>query len=146
MGMAEQKYVSFTTYRRSGGPVSTAVWIAPLGSGRTGFTTGASTGKAKRLAHTSQVLLRPCDRAGKVAPEAPEVTGQARVALPGDPVFEQVKQALRRSTGWSSSPGGGDQSDFPGAAEESAGHARRGRHRAGRLTRRGRPGSDPAAG
>lgn len=99
MGIAEEKYVSFTTYRRSGEPVSTPVWIAPIGDERAGFTTGASAGKAKRLAHTSRVILRPCDRSGRVAPQTSEVIGQARVALPEDPLFEKVKQAVAKTYG-----------------------------------------------
>ncbi len=65
MALADEKYVMFTTFRRNGDPVGTPVWLAELSSGEFGFTTGAESGKAKRLAHTPRVTLQGCDQRGK---------------------------------------------------------------------------------
>jgi PPOX class probable F420-dependent enzyme len=45
--------------------VSTPVWIVPLDGGRFGFTTSSGSGKAKRLAHTSRVIVRASDARGR---------------------------------------------------------------------------------
>ncbi|WP_243841832.1 PPOX class F420-dependent oxidoreductase [Salinibacterium sp. ZJ77] len=76
--LARATYVLLTTYRRSGDPVSTPVWIVGDGD-RLLVTTGAKSGKVKRLAHTSRVTLTPCDVRGKVKPGTPEVEANAVV-------------------------------------------------------------------
>ena len=68
MPITDEKYVSFTTLRKNGTPVSSPVWIAPLGDGTAGFTTDATSGKVKRVRKNAQVTLRPCTSRGKVAP------------------------------------------------------------------------------
>ncbi len=65
MALADEKYVMFTTFRRDGRAVGTPVWVAELAPGEFGFTTGADSGKAKRLAHTPRVTLQGCDQRGK---------------------------------------------------------------------------------
>lgn len=79
--LAAAKYVSLTTYRRTGVPVSTPVWFAPSVDAPHLFTviTVDDTGKTKRLAHTERVEVRPCDVRGAVAPGAPTYAGSARV-------------------------------------------------------------------
>lgn len=71
--LATAKYVSLTTFRRSGTPVATPVWIAPAadGSGHLVVITVDDTGKTKRLAHTGRVEVRACDIRGWVAVGAP---------------------------------------------------------------------------
>lgn len=66
MSLADEKYVSLTTYRRNGAPKMTAVWIAPLGDGRMGFTTGADSFKVKRIRNNPAVLVQPCDMRGRL--------------------------------------------------------------------------------
>ncbi|MGB3593057.1 MAG: PPOX class F420-dependent oxidoreductase [Ornithinimicrobium sp.] len=100
MSIVDEKYIAFTTFRRSGDDVTTPVWVAPLAGGRAGFTTSASSGKAKRLAHTSQVLLQPCDQRGRIKGETRRVNGEAHVALPGDPEFDEVVAAIKTKYGW----------------------------------------------
>lgn len=95
MGIEQEKYVSFTTFRRTGEPVSTAVWIVPLGQGRAGFTTGTGTGKVKRLRHTPRVTLQACDHRGRPAPGSHPVDGHAVVVTDRDPIFREVKRGLR---------------------------------------------------
>lgn len=83
MTIADARYISFTTFRRTGDAVATPVWVAPMDDGRLAFTTRADAGKVKRLAHTSRVLLRPCDVRGRVADDAPTHEGRAEVVREG---------------------------------------------------------------
>lgn len=66
MSLADEKYVSLTTYKRSGEPKATPVWIAPLTDGRMGFTTGSDSFKVKRIRNNPAVLVQPCDMRGRV--------------------------------------------------------------------------------
>jgi len=67
-----------TTFRRSGEPVSTPVWVVPNKSALL-VTTQLSTGKIKRLRHTSRVELRPCDRLGRIADGVAPIAGVAEI-------------------------------------------------------------------
>ncbi len=96
--LGHEKYVSFTTFRRSGEAVSTPVWIADLGDGAIGFTTAVETGKAKRLRHTDRVEVRPSDFRGRVRKSAPTRTGSARL-VEGDDA-ERVRAAIKQKYGW----------------------------------------------
>ena len=51
--LAQEEFVSLTTYRRSGAAVSVPVWIAPAtdASGGLLVTTTEPSGKVKRLRH-----------------------------------------------------------------------------------------------
>ena len=79
--LAAAKYVSLTTFRRTGAPVATPVWFAPSLDEPELFTviTLDDTGKTKRLAHTETVEVRPCDLRGRVPDGAPTYRGTARV-------------------------------------------------------------------
>lgn len=79
--LAAAKYVSLTTFRRTGEPVSSPVWIAPAvdGSGHLAVITVDGTGKTKRLGHTRRVELRPCDVRGRVADGEPTYRGEGVV-------------------------------------------------------------------
>lgn len=76
--LARSTFVLLTTYRRDGEAVPTPVWIADDGE-RLLVTTGAASGKVKRLAHTSRVTLTPCDMRGKVKRGAASVEAVAVV-------------------------------------------------------------------
>ena len=76
--VAACRYVSLTTFRRSGEPVATAVWVARDGDELVVITIDG-VGKTKRLAHTPQVELRECDVRGTVPDGAPTYHGTARV-------------------------------------------------------------------
>lgn len=65
-GLGDERFVSLTTFRRTGEPVSTPVWIARDGDDLI-VTTPRQSGKVKRIRHTSRVQLVPCSRAGAVA-------------------------------------------------------------------------------
>jgi PPOX class probable F420-dependent enzyme len=71
-------YVSFTSYRKDGTPVSTPVWIAPEG-GDLYFFSDTGAFKVKRVRNNPEVTLQPCDVRGRVKDGAPLVTGRAEV-------------------------------------------------------------------
>jgi PPOX class probable F420-dependent enzyme len=66
MALADEKYMSLTTFRKVGAPVASPVWVVGLGDNKVGFYTSSGSGKAKRLAHTSKVIVQPSDARGKV--------------------------------------------------------------------------------
>ena len=75
---AAARYVSFTTFRRTGEPVATPVWIAPDGDELL-FVSEDPAGKLKRLRNNPRVELRPCSLRGVVADDAPTWRGTAAV-------------------------------------------------------------------
>jgi PPOX class probable F420-dependent enzyme len=87
-------YVSLTTFRRTGIPVSTPVWAAPDGDTLLVWTR-ADSGKVKRLRHTSRVTVAPCNVRGRV--EGPAVDGVA--AFVGRTEWPAALAALRRAYG-----------------------------------------------
>jgi PPOX class probable F420-dependent enzyme len=76
--LGREQFISLTTFRRTGEPVSTPVWVAPDGAALL-VTTQLGTGKVKRLRHTSRVELRPCTRLGRVASDVQPVDGIAEI-------------------------------------------------------------------
>jgi uncharacterized protein len=60
----ETKTLALTTFRRSGVGVTTGIWAARIGDCYW-FTTPSSTGKVKRLAHSSRVIIEPADSRGR---------------------------------------------------------------------------------
>ena len=94
MAIGDEKYVLFTTYKRSGDAVASPVWLAPLDDGTLGFWTSSGSGKAKRLAHTSKVLLQPSDARGKVKEGSAVVGGTARVVEAGATEFAEVQRKI----------------------------------------------------
>jgi uncharacterized protein len=87
IALSRNDYVRLTTFRRTGAPVPTPVWVvadrSALG-GRDGdllVITGAQAGKVKRLRHNGRVLLVPCDRRGTPQPGAAELEALAEVVV-----------------------------------------------------------------
>ena len=78
------KYVSFTTYRKSGEPVSLPVWVVPFDGGYA-FTTDLNSHKVRRVRNDARATLRVCDVRGRVADGAATHTGAA-VILPDSDV------------------------------------------------------------
>ncbi|HET8662619.1 MAG TPA: PPOX class F420-dependent oxidoreductase [Micromonosporaceae bacterium] len=92
--LAANRYVLLTTYRRDGRPVATPVWAVPYDGGLAVWTP-ASSGKVKRIRHTSEVTVASCDfRGGNVGPAA---TGSAEVLDPA--ATARVRQELKRKYG-----------------------------------------------
>lgn len=71
-------YVSFTSYRKNGTPVSTPVWIAPGGDDLY-FFSDTDAFKVKRVRYNPAVTLQPCDVRGRVKEGSPLVTGHAEI-------------------------------------------------------------------
>ena len=78
LDLADERFVSLTTFRRSGRPVATPVWVGRDGA-QLVVLTPAGSGKVKRLRHDPRVELRPCGRFGKVADGVAPRTGTAEV-------------------------------------------------------------------
>lgn len=74
------KYVSLTTFRKSGEAVSTPVWFA-LFEDKVYITTDPASGKMKRIRNNSRVLLTPCYPWGKTRGRS--VEGIAHPLEPG---------------------------------------------------------------
>ena len=72
------RFVSLSTFRKTGVAVSTPVWIAAEGDDLL-VTTPSGSGKLKRLRNNPRVEMQPCSRMGKVAGGAPVVTGTATI-------------------------------------------------------------------
>ena len=84
--LGESEFVSLTTFRRTGEPVPTPVWVARDGDALVAIT-GGSSGKVKRIRRDPRVVLRPCDRRGTVAPDAPSAEGRAEIVA--DPAAQE---------------------------------------------------------
>src|SRR4051812_3405343 len=87
-------YVSLTTFRRTGVPVSTPVWAAPDGETLVVWTR-ADSGKVKRLRHTARVTVASCDVRGRT--HGPVVEGVAEFVPAAEK--DEAMAALRRAYG-----------------------------------------------
>jgi PPOX class probable F420-dependent enzyme len=72
----EAKYIALTTFRRDGTPVTTPVWLAPSDDGYY-VTTGAATGKYKRLRSNPAIEVTPCNSRGTPSTGATTYSGTA---------------------------------------------------------------------
>jgi PPOX class probable F420-dependent enzyme len=90
------KYVSFVSFRKSGQAVATPVWIAPFEDGY-GFTIESTSGKAKRLAHTSRVTIQVCSFKGVITPGATVYNCEASLVM--HKRAEEVRDAIARKYG-----------------------------------------------
>ena len=77
--LSTEPYVLLTTFRKSGDPVSTPVWIVDSGDGHLLVTTAGTSGKVKRLRNSSRVELTPCDMRGGTKDDAMTTAGTAEV-------------------------------------------------------------------
>src|SRR5262252_412876 len=74
-----QKYISLTTFRKTGVGVPTPVWFGE-DNGKLYVMTRSDMGKAKRIRNNSQVKVAPCSIRGKVT--GPEFSATARILPP----------------------------------------------------------------
>jgi uncharacterized protein len=93
--LADARFVSLTTFRRSGEAVSTPVWVGRDG-GALVVLTPADSGKVKRLRRDPRVEIRPCGRFGAVADGVEPVAGTAEVREHPDDV-ERARATIRRT-------------------------------------------------
>jgi uncharacterized protein len=88
------RYIRLTTFKRDGTAVPTPVWVTRDGD-RLTVITQSKSGKLKRLAHTSRVLLCPSDWRGK--PTGEEFEGTAQVL--GDEEIQPADDRCRERFG-----------------------------------------------
>ena len=74
--LAATQYVSLTSFRRDGTPVSTPIWVCGYGSGLAVWTVRTSF-KVKRIGRNPAVTVAPCKLRGEVTGEA--VSGRATI-------------------------------------------------------------------
>lgn len=72
------KYISFTSFRRDGTPVSTAVWVVPYQDGYA-FTTDPGSWKVKRILADPRATVQVCSVRGRPKKGAPVYRGRAEV-------------------------------------------------------------------
>jgi PPOX class probable F420-dependent enzyme len=90
------RYISLSTFRKTGVEVKTPVWFAALGEKLYVFTTPDS-GKVKRLRNSSRARIAPCDARGNVKGDWRDVS--ARLFDDADQIARAHK-ALRAKYGW----------------------------------------------
>jgi PPOX class probable F420-dependent enzyme len=94
-GLADEKYVSITTFRRDGSQASTPVWFVSDDLDRRLFVaTGADTWKVRRIARNPHVRVAPCTGSGKL--KSVPIDGEARVVDEGD----LVRRLQSEKYGW----------------------------------------------
>jgi len=91
--LARRRYISLTTFRRDGTPVSVPVWVVSDDGKRLLVWTGAGTWKVKRIRRNPRVLVAPSTFRGRE--RGPRMEGTARV-LDG---FD-VRPLIREKYGW----------------------------------------------
>jgi PPOX class probable F420-dependent enzyme len=99
MAISDEKYVSSTTFRKSGTPVPTPTWIVELDGGRVGFWTSSKSGKFKRLRNNPKITLQPSDSRGKVKAGTTAVDGTVELVTSG-PRFDAVQSKVRAKYGF----------------------------------------------
>lgn len=98
MALSDEKYLSFTTFKKDGTPKPTPIWIADLGDGTLGFTTNQDAWKVKRLKNNPNVMLQPCDMKGEITDGTTAVEGTATYET-GGPAFEKVRGLIDKKYG-----------------------------------------------
>ncbi|MGL5859337.1 MAG: PPOX class F420-dependent oxidoreductase [Angustibacter sp.] len=92
--LARARYLSLTTFRRSGDPVPTPIWAARDGEVLY-VVTDATSGKVKRIRHTGRVELAPCSMRGKVSSGTLPRAATARIVDDGAEA-QRADAVLRR--------------------------------------------------
>ncbi len=95
--LARHKFVSLTTFKKSGDAVATPMWIG-CDDDRLFVWTPADSGKVKRLRNNSRVVLAPSTRTGKVGSDAPSIGGTAEV-ITDTQTIRRLAEVIRRKYG-----------------------------------------------
>ena len=98
MSLSDEKYVSVSTFRKSGDAVTTPTWIVALDDGRVGFWTSSAAGKAKRLRNNPRLTLQPSDARGRVKAGSESVAGTAEIVTAGAE-FEAIQSRVKAKYG-----------------------------------------------
>ena len=86
-----QKYVSLTTFRKTGAGVATPVWFGEE-NGKLYVMTMNDSGKSKRIRNNPQVRVAPCTIRGKVT--GPDSAATARLLPKED--FARARKTITR--------------------------------------------------
>jgi len=86
-----QKYISLTTFRKSGAKVATPVWFGEDGD-KLYVMTRSDSGKTKRIRNNPKVTVAPCAMRGEVT--GPEFPAVARILPPAEQA--RARQAINR--------------------------------------------------
>lgn len=90
ISLEKQKYISLTTFRRTGAAVATPVWFVRLDDTLYSYS-DATAGKIKRILNNPQVQVAACTMLGSV--RGPIIPGVARIV--SDPHEQaRIKAAL----------------------------------------------------
>jgi len=87
----DQKYISLTTFRKTGIGVPTPVWFGE-DDGKLYVMTRGDMGKSKRIRNNPQVRVAPCTIRGKVT--GPEFAATARILPPEE--HRSARQTINR--------------------------------------------------
>jgi PPOX class probable F420-dependent enzyme len=74
--LADEKYISLTTFKQDGTPVATPVWVVSDDRQRLLVWTGMQTWKVKRLRRDSRVIVTASDFRGRTRGESYEGVGR----------------------------------------------------------------------
>jgi hypothetical protein len=86
-----QKYISLSTFRKSGVAVATPVWFGEQ-EGKLYVKTRSDSGKYKRIRNNPQVRIAPCTIRGKIT--GPDFAAVARILPPED--WPQASMSVRQ--------------------------------------------------
>src|SRR5580658_4638031 len=92
------RYISLTTFKRDGTPVSSPVWITGS-AGTYEFTTGDKAWKTRRLQTDPRVQVQACSARGRVKPTARRYDGTGEV-LPEPGNVARAERSLVVKYGW----------------------------------------------
>jgi PPOX class probable F420-dependent enzyme len=92
----KNKYLSLSTFRKSGVEVKTPIWFAAM-NGKLYAFSAPDAGKVKRLRNSSRARIAPCDVRGNVKGEWRDTSAR----LVDDAAQkERAHQAMRAKYGW----------------------------------------------
>jgi PPOX class probable F420-dependent enzyme len=94
-----QKYISLTTFRKTGIGVPTPVWFGEEND-KLYFMTRSTMGKSKRIRNNPQVKVAPCTMRGKVT--GPEFSAMARRLPPEEGA--RARDTINRKYLWARLP------------------------------------------
>jgi PPOX class probable F420-dependent enzyme len=93
--LREHSYVNLTTFRKTGAPVTTPVWLA-LDGNKGYIVTAKDSGKVKRIHNNPAVQLAPSTRMGKAL--GPAINAKVRLLSQEESVAAQ--RELSKKYGW----------------------------------------------
>lgn len=97
LALGDARFIRLTTFRRSGEPVGTTVWVARDGESLVAFTSVGS-GKLKRLRHTNRVEVVESSRSGQVDSGAVPVEAVGHIDS-SSTALHHVTELLKRKYG-----------------------------------------------